>query len=118
MLRDINIRPALNGFIVQCGCQTIVFETVDKLVDNLRDYLRDPDRHEKTFMAAGINRKHTHPDQPVCNAAWPSSMQGVMGTDVTFPSDMTSGGLISAGVTRCDPAYANGPVCNTSGTAP
>ncbi len=72
MIRDISIRAALNGFTVQCGCQQLVFETVDKLIDNLRDYLRDPDKHEKKFLSEAINRKHTHPT----NQEWPAQPPG------------------------------------------
>lgn len=115
MLRDINIRPALNGFIVNMGCQIIVFETVDKLVDNLRDYLRDPDKTEKAFMASGINRKHTHPDMPVPQGvtwtghAYPTFPDG-MGFNMPIPAVMPTGSECVAPVGQT--------ICTTAGSAP
>ena len=50
MLIPINIRPALNGFIVDIGCQTIVYTDREKLVTDLLAYLKDPEKTEKRFM--------------------------------------------------------------------
>lgn len=69
MIRRIQIEPALNGFVCQIGCQTVVFTSVDSLLEHLGDYLRDPEATEKYFIAkAGFNARHTltsaRPDLP------------------------------------------------------
>ncbi len=61
MIRDLYIKAALNGFIVQCGCQTLVAESVDRLVAGIKAYLEDPDKVEKIWMSTGLNCKHTSP---------------------------------------------------------
>lgn len=60
MLREINIRPVLNGFVAQIGCQSLAYTSVDKLVLDLGAYLRDPEETEKRIIKEeGFNRKHT-----------------------------------------------------------
>ena len=39
---DVNIKHVHNGFIVNVGCQTFVFETFDKLVKYMTMYYEDP----------------------------------------------------------------------------
>lgn len=56
MPREINIRPTANGgFIVQTGCCTLCFADNQSLVAGLRQYLDDPEGHEKRYneMYAG-----------------------------------------------------------------
>ena len=52
---NIQIEPVLNGFVVRVGCQTVVFETTDKLLDELRRYMADPQRVEKEYQTQAIN---------------------------------------------------------------
>lgn len=59
MIRDITIRPILNGFIVTVGCQALAFTSVDELTIKLAGYLRDPEKAEKEFLKEAINRRHT-----------------------------------------------------------
>lgn len=80
-MRSIKIEPALNGFIVQAGCQTVVFESVDALLNKLHDYLTDPAKTEKEFVASAINRKYTMP-QEVCDSAGPAAGQAVLGSGI------------------------------------
>lgn len=63
MIREISIKPVLNGFICKVGCQQVVFESVTNLVQNLDAYLRDPDVVEKEFVRDAVNKM---PDQPQC----------------------------------------------------
>lgn len=58
-MKDIKISPALNGFIVKVGCQMVVFESVNALIDNLRSYLTSPVEVEKAFVDNAINAKFT-----------------------------------------------------------
>ncbi len=113
MIRDISIRAALNGFTVQCGCQQLVFESVDKLIDNLRDYLRDPDKHEKKFLSEAINRKHTHSMDPVCQP--PPGFGMPVGTYITG----TDPAYVTRGVYTTGTLHPGEPVCQTTcGTLP
>jgi len=60
MLRPLNIKPVLNGFIVQCGCQRLAYTNIDELIADLGSYLREPEATEKRILKdKGINRKHT-----------------------------------------------------------
>lgn len=49
MIRDITIRTVLNGYVVQVGCQTVVYNSVDTLLVELRNYLIDPEDAEKRY---------------------------------------------------------------------
>lgn len=49
MIREINIRAVLNGYVVQVGCQTVVYNSVDTLLVELRNYLIDPEDAEKRY---------------------------------------------------------------------
>lgn len=59
MIRPINITAVSNGFIVQVGCQQVVFTSVGDLCDLLSKYLRNPEDTEKNFMATAVNVRHT-----------------------------------------------------------
>jgi hypothetical protein len=43
------IRQVNNGFIVQLGCQSFVFETFDKMFKYLKMYFEDPNGTETKF---------------------------------------------------------------------
>ncbi len=58
MFRPITISAVLNGWIVQCGCQTLVFHDRDTLVRELDAYLRDPVGTEKRVLGDSINASH------------------------------------------------------------
>lgn len=69
--KEITIRPALNGYICQVGCQTVVFESRELLVKRLDDYLTEPAVVEKWFRDHATNKdllKCPQPPQPVCEA--------------------------------------------------
>jgi hypothetical protein len=56
IMRPITINPALNGYICQVGCQTVVFESAESLLSALRDYLKDPIGTEKRFRENAVNK--------------------------------------------------------------
>lgn len=64
MIRSITIKAVLNGFIVQCGCQTLVVDSVDKLVLGIKAYLENPEVVEKEWLNNSINSKHTQSEIP------------------------------------------------------
>jgi hypothetical protein len=55
MVRDIKIHPVLNGFIVEVGCQTVVFDSLVKLNRAIHDYFTDPEGTEKKFIDEAVN---------------------------------------------------------------
>lgn len=72
MIRDIKIRAVLNGFVVEVGCQTVVFNDPDSLAVAVRKYLSDPEGTEKNYLALP-NAKHTNGgDLPVATAGIPN----------------------------------------------
>lgn len=66
MFRELKITRAMNGFIVEVGCQTVVFETMSGLVTALIDYVADPTKCEQEW-AARYGYKTT-------NNGWESAM--------------------------------------------
>ena len=46
---NVQILPVLNGFIVNVGCQTAVFDNVDKMAMELGMYYKDPEGTEKRY---------------------------------------------------------------------
>lgn len=50
-MRNINIRKVMNGYVVEVGCQTLVFETKEKLVTELATYLANPDEVERNYIS-------------------------------------------------------------------
>lgn len=64
MIRDIKIRPVLNGFIVDVGCQTIVYDDKAKMISDLSLYYQNPKAFEEEFMRTrAINKEFTMPNQ-------------------------------------------------------
>ena len=59
MFRPLTITAVLNGWIVTCGCQTVVYQDHTQLVADLHAYLTDPDATEQRFLTTGVNRQHT-----------------------------------------------------------
>ena len=56
MPREINIKPVLNGFVCQVGCQTLVFDTVRSLAVAVEEYFNHPEETEKRFLEKAINK--------------------------------------------------------------
>lgn len=56
-MRDITIKPALNGFVVRLGCQRVVFNDRDTMFRALKDYLDEPGKIEEMYKYCSINSK-------------------------------------------------------------
>lgn len=56
VMRSIRVSPVLNGFVVEVGCQTLVFNRIEDVAENLVAYQKDPDGMEKKFAAAAVNK--------------------------------------------------------------
>lgn len=52
----LHIRPVLNGFIVECGCQSVVISTVAQLAAEIAAYYTDPTATEKRYIANAVNK--------------------------------------------------------------
>ena len=52
--RRVEINQVNHGYIVNVGCQTLVFENMDTLIEKLTAYLKDPNAVEKKWMTEGI----------------------------------------------------------------
>jgi len=52
--REVRITQIDYGYIVKVGCQTLVFENMDTLIEKLTAYLKDPNAVEKKWMTEGI----------------------------------------------------------------
>ncbi len=48
----VEIKQCANGYIVMVGCKTIVFESLESLITELREYFNNPSQYEKEFHAA------------------------------------------------------------------
>lgn len=47
--RTVRIHPIDNGYVVTVGCKTFVFETLEKLLDNLSAYYNNPEHVEMRY---------------------------------------------------------------------
>jgi hypothetical protein len=56
VMREVNVRPVLNGFVVQVGCQTLVFNRIEDVAENLVAYQKDPEGTEKKFAETAVNK--------------------------------------------------------------
>jgi hypothetical protein len=47
--RSISIEPKANGYALNIGCQTFVFESLDNMIYRIHEYYSDPLRIESHF---------------------------------------------------------------------
>ena len=57
-MRDITIHAVLNGWIVTVKCQTVVFNDLNIMLEELEQYFLDPIKREKWYRDRAINAKH------------------------------------------------------------
>ena len=60
MPREITIKPVLNGFVCQVGCQTVVFDNVRSLAVTVEEYFNHPEETEKRFIEKAVNKMEEH----------------------------------------------------------
>ena len=93
-MRNIKIKRVMNGFVVGCGCQELVFETSEKLIAELKRYLDSPDVTEKEYTAqyglAGCDiapaPQLPYPSTPVYPVGYPGGTTGGGDTSGTIGS--------------------------------
>lgn len=76
MLRNIEIVPCLNGFIVTVGCSTVVFDDQDKMLKELQAYLDDPEKVEKFYLTTSINSQKDYQRNAISNRTQPLAEAG------------------------------------------
>ena len=54
-MRTVIIKPVLNGFIVEVGCATVVFLSIDGLCAELKRYQKNPTDVEKEYQSHPMN---------------------------------------------------------------
>ncbi len=54
-MKEVKIRPVLNGWVVFVGCQEVVFIELDLMISELRRYILSPDHVEKEYIAKAVN---------------------------------------------------------------
>lgn len=62
MLRNVLIKPVLNGWIVEVGCQQVVFDNKERMLKSISSYLDDPKETERYWRTHAVNAKHTFRD--------------------------------------------------------
>lgn len=48
-IREVTIRQVMNGFVVNVGCQTVVFENSTNMLQQLAAYIESPKDKEREF---------------------------------------------------------------------
>ena len=74
MTREIIIKPVLNGYVCDVGCQRVVFTDKQTMLTQLSEYLDKPEEVEKRFIERAVNKM---PDVPM-PCAPPSDCNRVM----------------------------------------
>lgn len=65
MTRMITICPVLNGYVLTVGCQTIVFDSAKKMLDELGQYYAAPEAVEQRFLKNAVNKTMLEPHPPM-----------------------------------------------------
>lgn len=55
--RDVIIKPVLNGWVVEVGCQTLVFSDGSWMLEKIQEYLDDPDAATEWWLKHATNAK-------------------------------------------------------------
>lgn len=70
MIRELHIKAVLNGYIVNVGCQTVVFNSPADMLKDLGNYLDKPWDVEQRYTTTALNaNKFFKPQAPECNTA-------------------------------------------------
>ncbi len=92
MIRDITIKPALNGYIVKVGCQTVVFDDRAKLLADLKQYLEQPAVVEQHYRTWALNPiEETCPPPPTVGIPVPRDVPVPKTNAATFLAEQPGG---------------------------
>ena len=59
-MKDIKIKPALNGWIVEVGCKKVVFNSLREMTNEIEAYIKDPEEKEKHYIDNAVNEDKTN----------------------------------------------------------
>jgi len=63
MPQELRITPVLNGFIVQAGCQTLVYNSSDHIITEFTEWVREPEKIERRYRET-MEKKGICPPPP------------------------------------------------------
>lgn len=74
-MRDVKIKKVMNGFTVQVGCQTLVFETQERMMGEIEKYLKNPQETEEMYLKTFGMSDGQPPEPPYndCSSGLPST---------------------------------------------
>lgn len=52
----LKITPVLNGWVVQCGCQTVVFTSLLVMTGEIQRYFQNPVEVEAEYLKKALNK--------------------------------------------------------------
>jgi hypothetical protein len=55
-VKELHIRPVLNGFVVKIGCQEVVFTSVKDFIKEFTRYQEKSDEVEKEYVKNALNK--------------------------------------------------------------
>jgi len=61
-MHKITIEGVLNGWIVNVGCQTVVFDDEKVMLEEIGHYIKHPEEVEKKYMENRKNHSNSAPD--------------------------------------------------------
>jgi hypothetical protein len=86
------IEPVLNGYLVQVGCQHLVFSSTDNLLQALGRYLEDPHKTEIYYRTEALHKD-------LLSAITAQDFMGGNRAGMSLPTWATAGGSGLQGVT-------------------
>jgi len=54
-MKRVTIQPVLNGFVVEVGCQTLVFKDIQTVAEELIRYWKNPRAVEQEYLQNAVN---------------------------------------------------------------
>lgn len=54
-MRAVTVTPVLNGFIVNVGCQHLIFNTIEEVAAELVRYQKEPQKVELEYRKKAVN---------------------------------------------------------------
>lgn len=88
-MRDIYIRPILNGFIVKVGCHELVSRSIEEVTNEIIRYQKNPEAVEKEYIEKAVNK-------------------GALAVPTAGPTRVQGGSISSAAVARYAQEEATG----------
>jgi hypothetical protein len=77
--RNINIEVVSNGFIGTVGCQRVVAENTEKVMELLKKYFDDPVQTEKDLLENHLSFNQGTLHEAACNQGRPEDLFGRTG---------------------------------------